>query len=420
MPNPIPGRQYTARQGDTLSGIAARAYGDPNEWPRIFSANQSALKSGSPDLIYPGEIINIPVIPELEEIKSRFFESQGVSDGVELKIEDRIIPVQSANVIRTMDTFADAWTARFAWNPGLDQRIDELTAPYAFPKATISLDGQLMITGRIYRVKQERTDKGRIKELHGFSHTIDAVDSTLRPPYEANNITIVQRAEALLTPLGIRLEVAAGVDTGGQFSRVTTTPTKKIFDHLHDLAKQRSVLLTSTPAGVALMTTANILSPIAPVGTLEEGVSFVADWEGDFDGRKLFNVYRAIGQGANKTEQKVGIAKDDNVPLSRFMTFIVDDSLKGEMNQAAVWRRNQTAAKALKIPIKVDSWYGPDGKLWQENTKLTLKSLTLDIPAGFTFLIRQASFGWSPAGKSTILNVLPISFYESGDLTSPW
>lgn len=420
MPNPVPGKQYTVVEGDTLSGIAGRAYGDQNEWPRIFNANQSSLKSDTPDLIFPGEILIIPVLPELETIRTRFFQSRGVVDGVELKLEDRILPVQSAGVTRTMDTAADGWSAVFAWEPGLDKEIDELTRPYSYAKASISLDGQLMVSGRLYRVDPQTNNEGRTKNLFGFSYTIDAVDSHLKPPYEVSNVTLPQRCRQLLTPLGIGLEIDPNVDTGGQFDRVTASPQEKVFGHLLKLAKQRKLLLSSTPEGNMLLTQVNLLSPVGIVGTIEEGVSFVGKFSGSFDGRKRFNVYRAISQGALKTDQKVGIAKDDLVPLSRFMTFSVDDSLKGEMNQAAVWRRNQETAKALTLPVPVDTWYAPNNELWAENSKITIKSITWGIPGGFTFLIKQVDFAWSAEGKSATLHVLPLSYYSGGDLESPW
>lgn len=420
MPDPVAGKSYTVVEGDTLSSIAGRAYGDQNEWPRIFKANQSSLRSKTPDLIFPGEVLIIPVLPELETIKTRFFQSQGVTDGVELKLENRILPVQSASVTRTMDTAADGWTAVFAWEPGLDKEIDKLTSPYSYAKASVSLDGTLKVTGRLYRVKPESNNEGRFKQLSGFSYTIDAVDSHLNPPYEASNVTLPQRCRQLLTPLGIGLEIDPDVDTGGQFDRVTALPQEKIFDHLLELARQRKLLLSSTPAGNMLLTQVNLFSPVDVVGTIEEGVSFVGKFSGDFDGRKRFNTYRAISQGALKTDQKVGIAKDDLVPLSRFTTFRADDSLKGEMNQAAVWRRNQETAKALTLPVPTDTWYAPNGEKWAENSKITIKSTTWGIPGGFTFLIRQVDFDWNIEGKSATLHVLPVSYYSGGELESPW
>ena len=50
--------QYTVVTGDSLSGIAQRLYGDPNEWPRIFQANQDQISD--PNVIFPGQVLRIP------------------------------------------------------------------------------------------------------------------------------------------------------------------------------------------------------------------------------------------------------------------------------------------------------------------------------------------------------------------------
>ena len=49
---------YVIKSGDTLSGIAAKFYGNGSLYPRIFEANREVIKN--PDLIYPGQKIRIP------------------------------------------------------------------------------------------------------------------------------------------------------------------------------------------------------------------------------------------------------------------------------------------------------------------------------------------------------------------------
>ncbi|MEO8970890.1 MAG: LysM peptidoglycan-binding domain-containing protein [Ktedonobacteraceae bacterium] len=59
-PQPRPGQEYTVQSGDTLWGIAQRAYGDPEDWDTIYSANKGVV-GNNPNLIYPGQKLNIPV-----------------------------------------------------------------------------------------------------------------------------------------------------------------------------------------------------------------------------------------------------------------------------------------------------------------------------------------------------------------------
>jgi nucleoid-associated protein YgaU len=51
-------RTYTVVAGDSLSKIAQRQYGDASKWHRIFEANRDKIQN--PDLIHPGQVLNIP------------------------------------------------------------------------------------------------------------------------------------------------------------------------------------------------------------------------------------------------------------------------------------------------------------------------------------------------------------------------
>jgi nucleoid-associated protein YgaU len=54
-----PATTYTVVKGDSLSKIAKRLWGDASLWPRIYDANRTTISD--PDLIHPGQVLNIPV-----------------------------------------------------------------------------------------------------------------------------------------------------------------------------------------------------------------------------------------------------------------------------------------------------------------------------------------------------------------------
>lgn len=56
--DPITGDNYTVQEGDSLSKIAQRAYGDLYRWPEIWGNNRD--KISSPNLIFPGQELKIP------------------------------------------------------------------------------------------------------------------------------------------------------------------------------------------------------------------------------------------------------------------------------------------------------------------------------------------------------------------------
>ena len=46
------------KEGDSLTLIAMREYGDMDQWRRIFEANRDIIDN--PDLIHPGQTLQIP------------------------------------------------------------------------------------------------------------------------------------------------------------------------------------------------------------------------------------------------------------------------------------------------------------------------------------------------------------------------
>jgi nucleoid-associated protein YgaU len=62
VPEPVAtngsGKTYVVVNGDSLSKIAKREYGDASKWRRIYEANQDLIKD--PDLIYRGQELKVP------------------------------------------------------------------------------------------------------------------------------------------------------------------------------------------------------------------------------------------------------------------------------------------------------------------------------------------------------------------------
>ena len=61
MSQPTPGSSYIVQQGDSLALIAQEAYGDQNLWQEIYAANSQVI-GNNPDLIRPGEVLQLPPI----------------------------------------------------------------------------------------------------------------------------------------------------------------------------------------------------------------------------------------------------------------------------------------------------------------------------------------------------------------------
>jgi prophage tail gpP-like protein len=422
MPKPIPGVPYVVVPGDTLSGIAKKAYGDPRKWKDLFKANQSNIRSGDPNNLSIGDILQIP--PDTLKI-SALAALLGIPllkgkdpDDFTVVIDGTEIPMESGRVIRTIDTAADGWSSRLQWDTD-DLLLSRRLRPFKYNDAQVYLGAEQMVAGRLYTVTNRITNKGITKELNGASYTADAIDSTMRPPYEAKSITLTQRCKDLLEPLGITVTVdplAAARDIL-PFKKVKAEKGDTIFEHLSSLASQRGILLSSNQLGEALLTVAKTTGK--PVGTIKDEAPPATEFDVVFDGRKRFNLYKATRK-TRRDAFKIAISFDLAVPRSRFLTFSADDTTAGNLQTAADWRRSKQLADSLKIPFPVNSWYDPNGELWKENTLVNVESEALHAPDGFIFMISKVEYLFEKTGTRAILSLLPPQVYSGDPIVEPW
>jgi prophage tail gpP-like protein len=267
----------------------------------------------------------------------------------------------------------------------------------------------------------------RSKTLTGFSYTIDAVDSHVRPPYERTNVTLEQLAKEMCRSVSIGSVFE--VPSGGKFARCTGHESDTIFVHLSKLATERGILVSCTTEGNMLFWRARVDSK--SVGTLEEGKPGVTAWKADFDGRKRYHAYHCITAGmpgAEPTWGQAGTGKtgpstiteiDPSVPLSRFLSFRADNTTPGNIKDAARWRKNRQIIDTLTQSLPVDGWYAPNGKLWEPNTIVTVVSPTLGVPKGYDFLIRAVEFVLEDR-REAVLHLIPPDAYTGKDLSDIW
>ena len=72
------------------------------------------------------------------------------------------------------------------------------------------------------------------------------------------------------------------------------------------------------------------------------------------------------------------------------------------------------------MDFPVSSWYNKTGKSWEENTIVTVKSQTLEVPNGFDFLILAVEFAFETAGNTAVLSLVPPQAYTEQPIVEPW
>ncbi|MGW8256641.1 MAG: phage baseplate assembly protein [Thermoguttaceae bacterium] len=414
---PTSGKQYTIVKGDTLSGIAATAYGSGHLWRRIWQANQTRLKSGSPERIYPGEVIIIPGLVEIESAKAERSTAAPRATGQDatITIRNKAIPIESCSVVRSIDTALDGWSMTTFFNVD-DPEFYKLVIPYQYgeqAKSLVYLGSELAGTGYYYKPSTDTASQKITLEF--WSKPTDMLDSVLKPgTYEANKIKLSQRAEQLAEPHGVK--VIYDLKDDGLFDRIKADKTETKGAHLLKLAKQRGGLMTSTAKGELLFTQAATGSPVA---ALVENTPPLLPTSASYDGRARYGSYLAFGQTTGKTKSSTAV--DENVSSSRFLAFTADDTRAGDIQTAADWQRNKAIADSMSISLPVSDWYDADGNLFRENTIIEVFAPSLFISKPTPFLIRSVTYEYTvDNGRAATLDIVPPSVYTGGKVLESW
>jgi prophage tail gpP-like protein len=417
MSKAVPGGVYVVVKGDTLWGIAGQAYGNVQRWPEIYEANKGTVGS-DPNLIFPGQSLFIPGDTPLEVDVEDDSELLPGADpnGMVLVIGGKEIPVESSVVLRTMDTGSDTWTAEVYWDPS-DAELTALYKPYSFLESKAYVGGQLLVTGPLM-ISEPVVNNDKVSmQLTGFSKTIHMVDSYVKPPYQRNDITLVDLAGELVKGRSVKIVDNTQGAADGAFPRATAETSDKEFDFLAKMARQKTVLLTSTPRGDLLLT--QTADKTDNFGSIGDDQARGHDWRARFNSRDRYREIRMLGKRRGKKVAS-SVVVDKNIKENRSKTIQDADLSADELEKAAQWERSKSVAEALSIPFPVSGWYAPDGRLWRENKYVTVVSSRIFVPDGFDFLIRSVEYHYTREGRKSVLNLVPPGVFTSEPVEEPW
>jgi prophage tail gpP-like protein len=402
-----PTRYYSVQAGDTFTSISLRAYGVAEKESLIRQANINIKE------LTPGDIL---IIPFLSEARRPQKELDKPDDIITVFIGDIELNVLSARILTSIDNMVFGWSARIPWEPGNNKELDKLLIPFTYPPASIYIGNERIVNGFLYTVSPQKANDGIFMDLTGYSFAADIMDSELKPPFEVNRIDLLNRAKQLVSPLGINVLVDKGVNIGGHFDRITATAGDTIGTHLMNLSVQRGVLLSADDEGNLLITKAKIDTF---AGLISEDSPKVKTWSASFKGRKRFNSYRVYGQSpGNNAKEAVSI--DKNIIKTRFMSFNATDTIKGELQAIADWKKTTRIKEALQLSLTVNDWFDDFGVRWKHNTVVKVTSPVLFLPQGFDFLIKSVEYILTVEGRSTKLNLVPPQVFTGEELTDQW
>jgi prophage tail gpP-like protein len=418
MSKPTPGQKYTVVKGDTLWGISARAYGDPRKWPSIFRANSSSLRSGNANLIYPGEVLYIPGDTEVKKVVESAKVNRYASKpkgSFTLVLDGREVPADSIQFKTGLTHPASTWVATIPWKHGVDPWLDEKTRRGSYTPGQLYIGSELVGTGKLYKPHPKVTKSSSSKSLEFSSATADLVDSNMVAPYEFGGINLKVLATEYLGSVGY--VVVCDCNPGPKFDSVKGSRSEKIGAFLTRLAAQRGMLVTDDEFGRVVFLKAATTG--APVFNFEEGRPPLEEFEADFDDRKRFHVYAAMG-GSGDGSAITSIVRDPSVPGIRFLAIGADDVDVANVKNSAEWRRSKALADAYSQPITVPDWYDANGNLWRKNSLVTMLAPSLDLPKRTTLLIKDVELRGDKNARSATLEICPPFALAGGEIPEEW
>lgn len=377
MPNPVPGQYYIAGRTDSIRGISWKAYGYDRS-DLIVDANNDLLSTRGKSLeglpiIYTGDRLWIP------ESDLQFSDrlAADTDDEIAIRIDGEVFKGWKAlNIARNINTIADGFTFEFPYNP-YDQKLRELTRPFAYKSADLFIGGELYIAGQQIKWSPAVRENERLKTVDvrtRAGHTIECMAQ--KRALQFDNQKLSEIATAILQPYGDKMRPVFLSGDSDRFTKVRKEITDTDFAFLSGIAQQKGFLMTSSDDGSIAFLRANIDGK--PVFRFIEGESGIENITATYDGQQRFSSYQAVTEVAGRSGP-IAILNDESIPAYRPFVFSADDLESGNLDTALQWRRSKALADACRLSLVVTGWRNQYGQLWRENMKGTVLYPSADI-----------------------------------------
>lgn len=272
------------------------------------------------------------------------------------------------------------------------------------------LGADKVIAGYIDDYETDDTDTSSSVRVAGRDKTGDLVDcSAIYKTGQWRGVKLQQIVADIARPFGITVAVSPGTDTGDVFKRFALEEGEKAFDAIDRACRLRAVLVTSTPDGNLLITTASTVSSGVH---LVEGLN-MKKFNSKHSWKERHSEIILKGQvpgddheyGAAAAHLKAS-SKDAEIARYRPLVVIAEHGTSTKsLTDRAAWEIKVRMGRGKRGGCTVVGWRtgkdGQEGPLWQPNTlvQVTSERMNLDME----LLIVGCSYQLTEQGKVTDL-----------------
>lgn len=286
----------------------------------------------------------------------------------------------------------------------------------------VRLGNDLVISGYTDDYETDDTDTSSSIRISGRDKTGDLVDcSAIFKTGQWRGVKLEQIVTDIARPFGIAVVVESGTDTGDVFKRFSLEEGEKAFDAIDRACRLRAVLVTSTPDGNLLITTASTVSSGV---RLIEGVN-MKKFNSKHSWKERYSEIVMKGQvpgddqenGAAAAQLKAA-AKDGEIARYRPLVVIAEHGTSTKsLAERAAWEVKVRMGRGKRGGCTVVGWRtgedGQEGPLWQPNTLVQVTSERMNID--MELLIISCSYQLTEQGKVTDLTFARREAFELVD-----
>lgn len=294
-------------------------------------------------------------------------------------------------------------------------------------------EGELLLSGIIVKqgFKASPTPK-HLAGFSGYSYPGQLEDSNIHPDYyplQTNKLSLVQIAKKLIKPFDLELVVDPSVFARANkvFDTTNASETAKVKDFLHELAKQKDIIISHNEKGQLLFTQADPNDTPILEFDLRKGALPGMEFDFEFDGSQMHSHIVVQGQaGSEGGNAKQYELRNPYVPV--IWRPVVISQTSGDDNDTSLCARRELAKelRGLKWTITLDRWK-VNGKIVRPGKMITLIAPELYGYVKVKLFIESIDFVGNPAQKTATLNCVlpevytnqvPVSIYKGMNMTA--
>ena len=405
---------YKIITGDTFESIARKKYGTEIEAIRIANANPGVVEP-----LTPGVEISIPDLPEAPKNVQQRAASATIDEVSILINNNRFRFWDSVRITRSIDTMDTIeFGAPFTHDiPG----FKETFRPFSYQSIIATVGGDPIFTGTMLTPVPVLENKRKIISVSGYSLPgvlNDCTSPASAYPLEFDGQGLQEIIKTLVDPFGIAVDFVG--DQGAIFERVASEPGKKVLSFIIELAKQRNLIVASTPGGKLIIWNSDTTG--VPVANLEQGNSPVLSVTPFFKDQDYYSHVTGIEPVVVGLAGSQFTVKNSRLPgVIRPHTFNAPDTINSTLKSAVDAKAGRMFGNMVSYSVRVDTWRDSNGNLWEPNTTINLIAPDAMIYNNYAFIIRSIEFETDSKTQTATLNiVLPGSF--SGEIPNnlPW